>query len=445
MPVMLTQEQVLALAPDASSVSAAKGLTADSKWQTLGADEEALWGECKGSGAKPYQSQVDLIELTSKCSCPSRKFPCKHCLALMLLYSKGSARFSEGRPPWVEEWLASGRARKAKKAEAASKPAADPQAQAAAAEKREANRWKRIAGGCADLQSWIADLLRHGLASVSVEQRREWSAMAARMVDAQAPGLTQRLQDALQYYEQGSAHYEEVVEALGLVQLATAAVERRHALSAERLADLRAVLGWVSDKEEWMAASEAVDDKWLVLGQYSQMVDTKLTERRVWLFGQRTRRYALLQEYAYQGRSWEFAWLNGRHYAARLYYYPGSAPLRAFASEPSLSDAAAVWPECRMDEAIDVASGFFAANPWLQCVPLWFEAATPLLLEARWMLHSVAGVFPLQVSVNDAWDLLAFSGGHSLRLFGEWDGRRLRPLSASFSDGDGWHMAEVPT
>ena len=70
---------------DTASAKAAKGLVVPAKWPTLGASEAALWGECQGSGSKPYQVQIDPSEPAFRCTCPSRKFPCKHGLALMLL------------------------------------------------------------------------------------------------------------------------------------------------------------------------------------------------------------------------------------------------------------------------------------------------------------------------------------------------------------------------
>ncbi len=82
-------ETIEALAPDAASVTAARKLARPAPWSATGCDERALWGLCKGSGSTPYQTQVDLSEPAFKCSCPSRKFPCKHALALMLLRAGG--------------------------------------------------------------------------------------------------------------------------------------------------------------------------------------------------------------------------------------------------------------------------------------------------------------------------------------------------------------------
>src|SRR5687768_12992448 len=118
-------EQIIALAPDAASAKAGRGLATAGKWQNVGQDERALWGECQGSGAKPYQTVIDLNEPAFKCSCPSRKFPCKHALGLFLLIANQTANPGAGStasttttsgiattahtgtaPAWAAEWLA---------------------------------------------------------------------------------------------------------------------------------------------------------------------------------------------------------------------------------------------------------------------------------------------------------------------------------------------------
>src|SRR4051812_25883045 len=99
-----TADRVTQLAPDAASAKAGQGLAAARHWVTLALDGDAVWGECKGSGAKPYQVRVDLDEPAFKCSCPSRKFPCKHALGLMLLVAAGGVS-AGAKPQWVEEWL----------------------------------------------------------------------------------------------------------------------------------------------------------------------------------------------------------------------------------------------------------------------------------------------------------------------------------------------------
>ena len=112
----ITVDAVLALAPDDASVKAARSLASPGKWQTLGFDEVSAWGLCQGSGSKPYQTKVDLSGPACSCSCPSRKIPCKHALALLRLLAQQKGAFAEGgRPDWVSEWLEGRQQRAAKK------------------------------------------------------------------------------------------------------------------------------------------------------------------------------------------------------------------------------------------------------------------------------------------------------------------------------------------
>jgi len=77
-----------ALAPDQASLSAASKLTKRSNWPRLEKSEQQalIWGECQGSGSNPYRTVVDTGDHGYKCTCPSRKFPCKHTLALMWIF-----------------------------------------------------------------------------------------------------------------------------------------------------------------------------------------------------------------------------------------------------------------------------------------------------------------------------------------------------------------------
>ncbi|MFC6750247.1 SWIM zinc finger family protein [Deinococcus aquaticus] len=59
----------------------------------------SLWGECQGSGQTPYLTGVDLSGPAFRCSCPSRKFPCKHALALLLLHATHTGQFGSATPP----------------------------------------------------------------------------------------------------------------------------------------------------------------------------------------------------------------------------------------------------------------------------------------------------------------------------------------------------------
>lgn len=93
----LTLTQVQALAVDSRSLSDAKKLAKPSAWRRLGRDRGAVWGVALGSKGDAYavfaRSSDDV-----RCSCPSRKRPCKHALALLILVTSGHAFVEEALP-----------------------------------------------------------------------------------------------------------------------------------------------------------------------------------------------------------------------------------------------------------------------------------------------------------------------------------------------------------
>ena len=137
--LQLSEEQVFALAPDESSKKSGRELANPAKWVSKGVNELALWGECQGSGSKPYQSQVDLVNIAFKCSCPSRKFPCKHGIGLLLLYARNKADFTnKDMPAWVAEWISKRSERQEKQITQKDKPVDE----AAQAKRRQAREQK---------------------------------------------------------------------------------------------------------------------------------------------------------------------------------------------------------------------------------------------------------------------------------------------------------------
>jgi hypothetical protein len=82
----LTRSAIEAMAPDQSALSAASALLKPAKWPMRARSGGLIWGECQGSGANPYRVAADTEDPGSKCTCPSRKFPCKHALALMWMF-----------------------------------------------------------------------------------------------------------------------------------------------------------------------------------------------------------------------------------------------------------------------------------------------------------------------------------------------------------------------
>src|SRR5882672_11444681 len=104
MPVEISAADVQALSPDSASAAAGKKLARATQWKSVGHSERALFGECQGSAL--YQTQVALVDLAAKCSCPSRKFPCKHALGLLFLATDAPRAIPPApEPEWVVAWF----------------------------------------------------------------------------------------------------------------------------------------------------------------------------------------------------------------------------------------------------------------------------------------------------------------------------------------------------
>ena len=87
----------MAIAPSPARFAAADAIATPSRWVALGADERAAWGRCRGSGREPYETVVDHAHLAWRCTCPSRSHPCKHALALLVMWVQGPGPAGRGR------------------------------------------------------------------------------------------------------------------------------------------------------------------------------------------------------------------------------------------------------------------------------------------------------------------------------------------------------------
>lgn len=430
-----TSDRVLSLAPDSASASAGQALASPKKWSALARSDRALWGLCQGSGKDPYQTRIDLSEPAFKCSCPSRKFPCKHGLALLLLFAKDESGFkAQNEPGWVTDWLDSRRDRsekKAAKAEAEPKPV-DAEAQA----KRAAQRDARVRDGIATCRVWLDDLARRGLAAAQQEKSTFWSQLAARMVDAQAPGLARHITQLPDLISSGEGWELRTLDALGRLHLLLKAGEQLATLPPDLALDVRTTLGWNQSKEDALA-NEAVHDRWLAVGSIVEDED-RVRVRRTWLVGRNTHRRALLLDFAAGAAPLSATAAAGTEFDADLAFYPGRFALRA--QPKSRGDALPLSPDLgpAADASINDALHRYAlalgANPWLARWPLLLRAARPTRVGDRWFLidsHNAAlPIHPTFVRGPGLWRLLAISGGRPLSILAEWDGSLALPLSA---------------
>lgn len=454
----LTVEQALALAPDGASASAGRKLGSPKTWRNLGSGEGALWGECQGSAL--YQVRVDLGDLTTKCSCPSRKFPCKHALGLLVLAATDPAAVPAGEPPeWVAEWLQ----RRAARAEQASgrgapaaagreraqgeSPEADAGAKAKAAKsgaKKADQRLKRVLAGLDALDRWLDDLVRNGLASLEAQPASFWEGQARRLVDAQAPGLAGRVRRLAAIPHATPDWPARLLDDLGRLTLLVHAFRRLDHLDPALQEDVRGLIGWTLDAEEVVARGETVRDDWAVVGQRITTED-RLRTQSSWLVGERSGRSALLLQFAHGGTPFKEAIAPGTRLAADLAFWPSAHPQRALLRErrgPPATFAAAPPGVANLATFLENFARATARQPWLDRDLAFLRGVVPICGdESVWRVRDADGA-ALPLAGGDHWCLLALSGGRPLDLAAEWDGEALKPLGA-LSDGAYHLLAEA--
>jgi SWIM zinc finger len=445
-----TTESVLALAPDASARHAAAGLARPAPWSDTGAAGELVWGRFAGSGRSPYQAMADLAGPAYKCSCPSRKFPCKHVLALLLAWAQGGVPEVGEPSDYARAWQ-QGRAAAAARRAAGTKGEIDGangndrgpgvakntlQERRAAAARRSQQRAGRVAAGVAELQMWLRDQVMAGLSGASANRYGHAEAIAARMVDAQAGGLAGVLRRLSAVPATGDGWPARLLAEYAQLHLLTRAHDRLDALPAGLATVVRSRIGYTTARDE-VLATPPVTDRWQVIA-VRNLPDAPIPARRTWLRGRVTGRFALLLSFApngYFGANPDAVLAAGAELHADLHYYPAPPPVRAVIGTRHSAPARSPRPEEPGDLAALVAAwaAGLEQDPWLTEWPALLSG-TPAQAQGRWYLADRSGAAVPLLGHDSLWPLLAVSGGHPVTVAGEWSPAGLTPLTVWHGD-----------
>ena len=473
----LTKERIEQLAPDQASLGAALKLMRPASWPMLArnADAALLWGECQGSGAAPYRVIVAVDDLGYKCTCPSRKFPCKHALAVIWMQCEAPDRFTEApSPDWVGDWLARRRPKTAARASAEPKPGAslaaaleeaaeqkpaDPKAIARAEAQRRRLREEReaaVLGGLDELDRWIADQLNLGLATFAQRGAHSARTLSARLVDAKAQGLANRLEavaaDSFRVPEQ--LRGDLVLERLAALSLISSAYRNQDRLPPALRADVRRVTSWTIKREELLADAEAprMSADWIVAATRSEVQPDKLRRLETWLLRAAPTNGAspppdgapvvalLLDFVPVSGGPAASPFVAGETFWAEIVFYPSATPLRGQLAGRSAARGAAAWPSlpAGLDAALVAYETALARQPWLESWPLGAGGLRVERLSAgRLGLADDCGrALMLDPAQTDA--LAAMLGLAPISALFTWDGRCATMLAADTPIGR-WH------
>lgn len=457
----ISLDKIEAMAPDQSSLSAATKIKPQA-WSVLARNASGgfAWGECQGSGSTPYRVTLTLEDLGYKCSCPSRKFPCKHSLALMLVYAKAPQSFAETAvPDWVSEWVVRRRVKTPGKPEAdKSKPKAslaavaqdepespgDEKAQLRAAQQRErikAERETSIRAGLDELDLWITDRLNRGIAGFVGDAAQQCRIAAQRLVDAKAPALAARIDslpsEILALPERARA--DAAIEALGSIHLLAEAYRRQDHLPEALRHDIRRLIGWTQERQSLLDDAQASRAKgdWIVIATHSEIQPDKLRRIETWLASadKGEARYAVLIDFVPVATGGQGSpYLPGECFAAELVFYPSAVPLRALIAERGGAKDEVRLPARRLAEALRDYDDLRALHPWLGQVPMTLSGADAVHFSGSglWLVDGEEGV-ALHPSQQD--DVRVLADVSLTDITGLWNGRYFTAAMAETSLG----------
>ncbi|CRZ19073.1 SWIM zinc finger family protein [Mycolicibacterium neworleansense] len=348
-----------------TAYAAGQKLAGAAGWSNTGATQTLLWGDFQGSGRTPYRVQVNLVGPTYKCSCPSRQFPCKHVVGLVLRWSGGSVEASEAPAGGVE----------------ASAPTS-PKPPREVSEKAIAARQRSVAEGLEQLDRWIEDQIRNGISGISTDPYGGWcEPIAKRMVDAKAPGLAGWVR-SLPGYLTHDEWPRMIIEDLGLMRLLTKAYRTIDTLPEETAAAVRRHIGFTVSRAE-VLATDPVTDTWQVLG-YAETLEDRYTTRRMWLSGSATGLLVNVQSTAPSGASFDNRLTPGREFTGGVHLYPGGPSSFRVAipdgDVPTVPIQRLNVAGTGIDDALAARALALAVDPWL--------LRYPAIVTARAVQHS---------------------------------------------------------
>jgi hypothetical protein len=422
-------EQVLTWLPDAEAQQRALALAEFTRWTGLGMSGEVIWGYTPESHA----TAVDRDGPTFHCACAYSYSPCPHAIALLLLYGQHPTAFPLiDRPGHLNGWGTS---------QCLFGPA---QLQYQLADPDHPARQLRQQRGAAALAIWLRSLVQAGLQHApsaefdSSNGVPPWYLRVMALLHADLPGLAAAVQALGDQCPPAPGQADHLLTALANVYRLAQDVQHRDQLPPALQAEVVMHAGLPFRYGATVRAQQlAVLDAWLVLAQDRSEPPAwdGWHERRTWLWGTTTGRYALVRELTYSSPP-NREWLRPSGlYQAPLFFYSGPYPLRAV--------PATDWPLPLLQPALAPHGGTLAQLgpsfadaralvPWLEEIPVTLACVLPVPGPGTtmWLYEPTTQhrVLLRGPSVR-AWQLLATGGGTPLTVFGEWNGEALLPLA----------------
>ena len=456
MAVRPTHDQVLLLAPDRAAAAAAQPLAVPSAWSAAGCDDGAVWGAYIATSAEPYNVAVDLSDDIGgpayRCSCPSRKIPCKHALALLLLYADGHV-VPARRLPFAAAWLQrrATRGRDGTDTDPDADPDADTEAESLAPvpshdgdesgsaaegalgggarspnppfdggdpqrQKRQFERAERMRAGLQELDRWLADRIRVGLAASELSDIETWDRLAARLVDAQCGALANRVRRVATRVGSHPHWHEDVLEEMALMHALAVGAQRTSSLPADLAEGVHIATGLTVAKDDVLAGVPSTAT-WIVAGE-SRTREDRITVQRTWLAsaGAAPVTWAMVLAFGAFGNEVTTEHEVGTAIDGDLHWYPGGITLRAIVGRTtgSATPAPAGPAPTTIADAAAAYGWALAGEPWLERYPMCIAAVPAPIGNGRWVVADTTGALAVAAGFTRMAEVVAVSGGHPI-------------------------------
>ena len=428
---------------------------------------------------------VDHVGVASRCTCPSRRHPCKHVLALLLLWCNGDVAETTA-PAGVVAWLGSRQVSDTTSDSSSSETSptsetstsdevptrADTPSSGVESEvgvdrgehergvvsdtpgglsdtlrdrdtsrdrvdemhdrdRARDERVERMYAGLTELDRWLDDRMRTGLADPALAKYATWDELAARLVDAQAGSLANRIRRLAGLVGASPDWHSDVLAELGLLHLLAQAGRRLGSLPGPLADAVATTVGWQVRQADVLAGVPDTDT-WVVAGR-SDTREDRIEVRRYWLRGVTSGRWALLLSFAAYRQSLDTTLAVGTAISADLHRYPGPA-LRSLIGARHGDPA-----EPSRPPAVDIVSAcgeigmLLAAEPWLDRVP--FTVTSSIAVNGQtFALTDATGTVALIATGRPLATLLAVAGGESVDVTCEWTPNGVVPLTVHLDD-----------
>jgi len=395
---------------------------------------------------------VDHVGVAWRCTCPSRRHPCKHVLALLLLWSAGDVPETT-QPAPVVAWRASRQTSDARRTfdtatprsstadtnttndaaptDGVSDTSPEPGGELPDRDRARDERVERMYAGLTELDRWLDDRMRTGLADPALAKYATWDELAARLVDAQAGSLANRIRRLAGLVGASPDWHSDVLAEVGLLHLLAQAGRRLGSLPGPLADAVATTVGW-SVRQADVLAGVPDTDTWIVAAR-SDTREDRIEVRRHWLRGTASGRWALVLSFAAYRQSLDTSLTVGTAVAADLHRYPGPALRTLVGARHGEPTQPARPPAVDIVSACDEIGKLLAAEPWLDRVP--FTATASIAVDgSTFLLTDVGGTLPLIAAGRPLATLLAVASGEPVDVTCEWTPHGVVPLTVHLDD-----------